>query len=164
MLVLVTVRPPFAEVIEIWIEQLPVPRVRTRRSRSEEIVVPDLVCGTSLFEEEHAGTTATAALACPAWKAQDRVQSEFLEELSLDAPEEGAELSSFEMGMGLRFRVMVISSEAVTPLLTERLSGALPEGESAVDYELGAVSYTIEAYDIATETAVIRAEASVIKL
>ncbi len=86
------------------------------------------------------------------------------EELSLDVPEEGAELSSFEMGMGLQFRAMVIASEAVTPLLAERLSGALPEGESALDYELGSVSYTIEAYDIATETAVIRAEAPVIKL
>lgn len=85
------------------------------------------------------------------------------EELSLDAPEEGVELSSFEMGMGLQFRVMVIPYEAIAPLMVERLSEALPEGASAVDYELGTVSYTIEAYDIATETAVIRAEASIIK-
>lgn len=86
------------------------------------------------------------------------------EEISLDAPEEGAELSSFEMGMGLQFQAMIISSEAVVPLMDERLGEALPEGEAAVDYELGAVSYTIEAYDIASETAVIRAEAPVIKL
>lgn len=86
------------------------------------------------------------------------------EELSLDVPEEGAELSSFKMGMALRFRAMAIPSEAVAPLMVERLSEVLPEGASAVDYELGTVSYTIEAYDIATETAVIRAEAPVIKL
>jgi type IV pilus assembly protein PilM len=80
-------------------------------------------------------------------------------ELDFKAPAVGTEGAAFTAELTLRFRVLMIPESDVVPMLQEELTDVLPNGASEV--ELGSVLYTVEAYDTATETAEIRAEASI---
>jgi hypothetical protein len=85
-------------------------------------------------------------------------------ELSADGPKPGAAVASFTLKLTLRFRAMVIPEQPVSAFLADKLKGALPEGMSPADVELGRPQFTVEAYDTAAQRAEIRAEASVKKL
>lgn len=84
-------------------------------------------------------------------------------ELAATAPKVGTAGETFPVSLSLRFTALLMPEKDVTPLLETAMVGVLPAGVSAVDYSLGSVSYTVQAYDTAAGVAEVRIDAPIIR-
>lgn len=84
-------------------------------------------------------------------------------EIAATWPKSGTVGATFTASLTLRFRALLLPEKALAPFLGKALTDAVPAGQNAADYSLGAPLYTVQAYDTETETAEVRAEAPVMK-
>jgi hypothetical protein len=80
------------------------------------------------------------------------------EEIEVKMPKEGAPGKTFSISLKLRFRALLIPEAKFSELLEAKLSETAADGAAA---DLGPITYTVNAYDIASQTAEVRADAQV---
>ncbi len=82
-------------------------------------------------------------------------------ELDSTLPDIGQEGTAFDVALTVQFSTLVVPEADLLAKLGEKLLEELPENVVPTDYELGAMLYTVEAFDTTSGRAEIRAEAPV---